>query len=287
MGKQVLSFGEVLWDAFGEEKMAGGAPMNVARHLVQQGVDTLFASRIGTDASGYDLAGFLKNNGLYSDLIQHDKELPTCEVTVQLDDHGHATYIIPQPVSWDNIKADDKLLDAAKATDVIVFGSLAARDKTTRDTLHTLLDESDAIKVFDVNLRAPHYELSTLELFAAKADIIKMNEDEANLLIGSSNGDALQTKIIEFQKTYHNDTIVITRGGDGAIVWHDEKLYEHAGVPVNAVDTVGAGDSFLATFIAGLLDERPIPEILDRACKVGAYVATQRGANPVYPEGLL
>jgi len=287
MKKQVLSFGEVLWDAFGEEKKAGGAPMNVARHMVQQGVDVLFASSVGLDTSGQELTVFLKDNGLYSPLIQHDDRLPTCEVTVQLDDKGQATYIIPKPVSWDNIQVDNALIAAAKDVAVIVFGSLACREAITRDTLRTILDESSAVKIFDVNLRAPHYEQSTIELLAAKANIIKMNEDEADLLIGKTTAENLQTKITEFQKTYHCDTIIVTRGGDGAMIWHDEQLYEHPGIQVEAIDTVGAGDSFLATFISGLIAGKPIPHILEQACKVGAYVATQRGANPVYPEGLL
>ena len=73
MKNRVLCFGEVLWDAFGDEKKAGGAPMNVARHLVQQHVDVAFASRVGTDASGDELVNFLKESGLYSStLIQRD-----------------------------------------------------------------------------------------------------------------------------------------------------------------------------------------------------------------------
>lgn len=286
MKKQVLCFGEVLWDAFGYEKKAGGAPMNVARHLVQQGVKVKFASRVGADYSGQQLTVFLKDNGLFSDLIQRDEQLPTCEVTVQLDKAGQATYIIPRPVSWDNIQPDDALITAAEQSDIIVFGSLACRTETTRNTLRTLLDESKALKIFDVNLRAPHYELATIELLAAKANVIKMNEEEASLLIGGSK-DKLQTKIIEFQKTYHNNTIIITRGGDGAMIWHDEKYYEHPGIKVDAVDTVGAGDAFLATFVAGLIANLSVSQILEKACSVGAYVTTQRGANPVYPEGLL
>lgn len=285
MKKQVLCFGEVLWDAFGDEKKAGGAPMNVAQHLLQQGISVQLASRIGLDASGQELANFLKSRMLYSPLIQQDEQLPTCEVTVQLDEHQQATYIIPQPVSWDNIQADKILIQAAQEAEMIVFGSLASRGDTTRNTLHILLDESKAVKIFDVNLRAPHYELATIELLAAKADIIKMNEDEAYLLLGNSNGD-LKQKLIEFQRTYHNHTMIITRGADGAMVWHHEQFYEHPGIKAEVVDTVGAGDAFLATFISGLLVNRPIPDILDRACHVGAYVTTQRGANPVYPEGL-
>lgn len=286
MKNQALCFGEVLWDAFADEKKAGGAPMNVARHLAQQKVRVQLASRIGNDQSGQELAAFLKNNGLYSSLIQQDEDLPTCEVTVQLDENHQATYVIPEPVSWDNIQADEKLITAAQESGMIVFGSLASRGDTTRNTLHILLDESPAIKIFDANLRAPHYELATIELLAAKADIVKMNEEEAHLLLGSDNG-TLQQKLVEFQKTYHNHTIIITRGANGAAVWHDEQFYEHPGIKAEVIDTVGAGDAFLAIFISGLLAGRHIPDILERACRVGAYVTTQRGANPMYPEGLL
>ncbi len=282
MNKQVLCFGEVLWDTFGYEKTAGGAPMNVARHLVQQDVKVRFASRVGDDLAGRELVLFLKDSGLYSNLIQEDAKLPTCEVTVELDSKGQATYIIPKPVSWDNIELTENLLPAATNASAIVFGSLASRSSESRNTLRTLLDESPAIKIFDVNLRHPHYELATIELLAAKANIIKMNEEEASLLIGSSSGKKLQQKVIEFQKTYHNQTIIITRGADGAMIWHNEKFYEHPGFKVEVADTVGAGDAFLATFIAGMLAGNPIPQLLEKACSISAYVATQRGANPLY-----
>ncbi len=281
----ILCFGEILWDTFGDEKVSGGAPMNVARHLVQQGCDVQFASRVGTDPSGDGLVEFLKANGLYSDLIQLDDKLPTCEVTVQLDKDGQATYIIPQPVSWDNIQPQKALARAAEQASAIVYGSLALRDVITRDTLLNLLNETRALKIFDVNLRPPHYTLSTIETLVAGADVIKMNEDEAALLMGDNTGN-LKENIIEFQKKYHSKTICVTRGENGAIVWHDHEFYEHPGFKVKVVDTVGAGDSFLAAFVSGLLKGQPMPQIIEKACKIGAFVAGKRGANPVYDESV-
>jgi len=281
----ILSFGEVLWDAFGDEKQAGGAPMNVALHLAKQGAKVNFASKVGMDASGFELITYLTENNLYSPLIQQDEQLLTCEVTVELDVNQQATYIIPQPVSWDNIQTTDILTAAAENASAIIFGSLACREATTRDTLLNLLDETKALKIFDVNLRAPHYTLSTIENLAARADIVKMNEEEASLLINGSNA-SLEDKITEFRKKYHAQTICVTRGENGAIVWHDYQFYEHPGYKTNVVDTVGAGDSFLATFVNGLLNKHPIPQVLDKACAVGAYVAGKRGANPEYDEGI-
>jgi fructokinase len=281
MNKKVMCFGEVLWDAFGDEKKAGGAPMNVARHLVQQKVDVAFASRVGMDASGLELTRFLKDNGLYSALIQADEQLPTCEVTVQLDENGQATYIIPRPVSWDNMQADDALVNGAEESAVIVFGSLACRTAATRDTLLNLLDESAFLRVFDVNLRPPHYTLATIETLAARATVVKMNEEEAALLIGGSSGN-LKEMIYEFRAKYHAQTICVTRGENGAIVWHDHTFYEHPGFKVTVADTVGAGDAFLATFVAGLVNEEPMEQLLKKACAIGAFVTSRRGANPVY-----
>jgi fructokinase len=281
MNKQILCFGEVLWDAFGDVKKAGGAPMNVARHLVQQGNQVLFASSVGIDPSGVELTGFLKENGLYGPLLQRDENLPTCEVTVELDESNTATYIIPKPVSWDNIEFTDELEAAAKQVGAIVFGSLACREEASFNTLLNVLDESDALKIFDVNLRPPHFTMSTIETLAARADVIKMNEEEAELLIHGSSGD-LKQKITEFQKKFHAKIICVTRGAHGAIIWNDYAFYEHPGCTVSVIDTVGAGDSFLATFITGLLNETPMQPLLEKACAVGAYVATQRGANPVY-----
>ena len=281
----ILCFGEILWDTFGSEKVAGGAPMNVARHLVQQGANVLFASRVGTDASGQGLVDFLKANGLFSNLIQLDEKLPTCEVTVQLDKDGQATYIIPEPVTWDNIQTESALNEAAANTSAIIYGSLACREGATRDTLLNLLNETKALKIFDVNLRPPHYTLSTIETLVAGADVVKMNEDEAALLIGGNTND-LKENIIEFQKKYHPKTICVTRGEHGAMAWHDYEFFEHPGCPVNVVDTVGAGDSFLATFVNGLLAGEPMQKLLEKACFVGSFVAGKRGANPIYDERL-
>jgi len=281
MNKKVLCFGEVLWDTFGDEKKAGGAPMNVACHLEQQKIPVAFASSVGIDAPGRGLIKFLQANNLYSPLIQQDETLPTCQVTVQLDKDNQATYIIPEPVSWDNIQTNDTLTEAAINASAIVFGSLACRTEATRNTLLNLLDETNALRIFDVNLRAPHYTRATIETLAARATVVKMNEEEAALLIGGGSSN-LKDMIGEFHAKYHAKTICVTRGENGAIIWHDHDFFEHPGFKVKVEDTVGAGDAFLATFIAGILNKQPMPQILQNACAIGAFVTGKRGANPAY-----
>lgn len=281
--KPVLCFGEILWDTFADGKKPGGAPMNVAMHLAQQGIDVKLASSVGEDPAGDELVEFLKRSNLFSELMQREEQLPTCEVTVELDANQQATYIIPQPVSWDAIRTESLLTHAAVHAPAIIFGSLACREETTRDALLNLLDETTALKVFDVNLRPPHYTLSTIETLTARADVVKMNEEEAKLLIGGSNRD-LREQIIEFRSKYHSRTICVTRGENGAIVWHDHEFYDSPGCPATGGDSVGAGDSFLATFVAGLLKKEPMQQLVDKSCAVGAFVASKRGANPPYDD---
>ena len=285
MNKTILCFGEVLWDTFGDGKQPGGATMNVAFHLMQQGAPVSFVSSVGNDKPGVELLDFLKDKNLLSPLIQRSRNLPTCEVSVKLDDKQQATYVIPQPVSWDQILPDKKLTQQVENSAAIVFGSLVCRDAVSRNTLLNLLSDTKALKVFDVNLRSPHYTQTTIETLAAHADVVKMNEEEANLLLSSKKGD-LKERITEFHMKYHVKTICVTLAERGAVVWHDHEFYEHPGYPVKVVDTVGAGDAFLATFVKGLLDKLPMTDILKRSCAVGGFVAGKRGANPRYVEGV-
>lgn len=282
MNNEVLCFGEILWDIFQDEKKPGGAPMNVAMHLRQQGVDALLASRIGTDKEGEELVEFLRNNNLFSDFIQIEKQLPTCAVSVVLDQDFQANFTIPSPVSWDNIEPTINLIKKAQNASVIVFGSLASRSDKTKATLMLILD-SEALKVFDVNLRAPHYELNTIDALAGCADIIKMNEEELDLLTGIELNHLTQKeKILFLADSFACPIICVTRGGKGSIVLYENALYEDPGFTVEVTDTVGAGDAYLATFIAGLLRKEKIEDILENASAIGAFVASSRGANPKY-----
>ncbi len=284
MDKQVLCFGEVLWDGFGAEKKAGGAPMNVAMHLLQQQIPVQMLTRIGEDGLGNELFAYLQGQNFPTKLIQRDPKLPTCLVTVALDENHQAKYTIPQPVSWDNIQPENTLIKEAFPFDVIVYGSLACRIETSLNTLLYLL-RNQAYKIFDVNLRPPHFTLEVIETLARKADMVKMNEDEM-LFLSPKNEQVLsvESQMKAFAARYQTETICVTLGEHGSIVLHQRQFYRHPGFKVKVADTVGAGDSFLATFITGFLNGLPMEEILVNASAIGAFVASSRGANPVYDQ---
>jgi fructokinase len=122
----------------------------------------------------------------------------------------------------------------------------------------------------------------TIKALMSAADFIKFNDDE---LIEISTSFGLQDKTIEqtilFVASKTNTTsICVTLGSQGAILYFGQKFYHNTGYPVDVVDTVGAGDSFLATLIDALLKNSDPQMALDRACAVGALVAQNQGANP-------
>ncbi len=283
----VVCFGEVLWDLLPEGKVAGGAPMNVAFHLRNFGIPARMISRVGYDELGRELLQFLDRKGLPTEDIQIDVNHPTSTVQVWLDGLGHATYDIVRPVAWDFLEVQPAAAAAVAGADMFVFGSLAARSTTTRATLLHLLGLTGAVKVFDVNLRPPHFSRETLEALLGQADIVKMNEEELREIGGwfttatENVGAALEQLLDRFAL----QGVLVTRGKDGAVFLDDQHdLYTCGGHVVEVVDTVGSGDSFLAAFLRKRLDGAAAQDGLDFACATGALVATRKGGTPELTE---
>ena len=212
---------------------------------------------------------------------------PTSTVTVKLDEQKQASYTINQPVAWDDIHLNDDLIKLVKAADAFIYCSLTCRNETSKRTIFELLNYAN-LKIFDINLRAPHFNIETLKYLLAKADILKINEEElsylcSELLLPKEENKALET----LQENFNLQLICLTLGNKGAKVFYNNEFFKHSGYAVVVADTVGAGDSFLATFIAGFLKKLPIQNNLDLACKVAAFVASQTGANPDYPKNIL
>jgi fructokinase len=280
--EQILCFGEILWDTLPTGRKPGGAPMNVALHLNRFGIKSIIASSVGNDQDGKKLLNFLKSTGLDTRLVQINEELPTSDAKVILDKNNNATFVIVEPVAWDDIKLDSDLIQELSNSRAFVYGSLVARSRATRETLLALLD-SDVLKIMDVNLRPPNDKEDTVKSLLGKSDIIKLNEDE---LITITNwyqltGDLTQ-RMSAFQQLFNFKSLIVTRGKDGARLLHEGKFYEHPGFKVETVDTVGSGDAFLAGFIAAYFGNKDLNQAITEACAVGAFVATKSGATPEY-----
>ncbi|WP_276381279.1 carbohydrate kinase [Flavobacterium sp. H4147] len=278
---KAIAFGEVLWDVFDGEKKIGGAPLNVALRMKSFDADTAMISCVGNDEEGREIINKVKELGLETDTISISNEYPTGLVEVTLNESGSATYEINYPSAWDKIVLDQKSRSIVSEADVLIYGSLISRDKVSRLALQELL-QADIYKVFDVNLRKPHYSYPVLEQLMESADFIKFNDEE--LLEITAFFGFISSNLRENMKFISSITeakaMCVTRGKHGALLYWKGKLYENKGYPVKVVDTVGAGDSFLAALITSLLSGKEPQDSIDFACAVGALVAGSPGANP-------
>ena len=278
--KQIVCYGEVLWDMFPAGKKLGGAPLNVALRAQSLGNKACVISSIGKDTIGNEIKAEIESFSSSLKHIQTSKNFSTSKVLVNLDESGSASYEIKMPCAWDDIKLLDQDIEIVKASDAFIYGSLIARSKTSRETLLALLEKAK-FKIFDVNLRAPHYTQETLESLMKVADFIKFNDDEiVEICANMGFTDEKLESCIEFIAAKTNTKqVCVTLGGDGAVLFSDNQFVYSKGFKVKVADTVGAGDSFLATLISKLLQDIEAQEAITYACAIGALVASKSGAN--------
>lgn len=274
-------FGEVLWDVFPDHEKIGGAPLNVALRLKSFGNDVAMISAVGNDDLGKQLISYINENKLTSTYIQVHDGYQTGKVNVTLDPNGSASYEIKYPVSWDYIALNDENLKLVKESKVFIYGSLICRHSVSKDTLFKLLDQAN-FKVFDVNLRAPFYSFELLNDLMSKADFVKFNDEELALVVKNLNPvlKSIEDQMTFIARKFNVSHICVTRGGEGAVLWIKGQFYYNSGYLIKVKDTVGAGDSFLASLIYNITKEATPQYALDFACAVGAMVAGSEGANP-------
>lgn len=282
----VACFGEMLWDMLPEGKQPGGAPMNVAYHFHNLGVDAAFISRVGKDELGKELLDFLKQKDVPLHHVQIDSNVQTGIVNVELNNKGEASYEIVAPAAWDHIALTNEAKNVVKQSAAFTYVSLVARHEDSYQSLLQLLQEA-SFKVFDVNLRPPFYSQELIEALAQPANMLKINHHELEEVCGWYSDASNEIEQIRFLKNKFNlDAVLVTRGENGAsFIGPDDQYIEHPGFTVKVADTVGSGDSFLAGFVSKWLQGLSPKECLEFACGVGATVASKHGAcNPISPE---
>lgn len=289
MTHTVTCFGETLWDVLPTSRQPGGAPMNVAVDLRNFGIAAQLITRVGSDELGSELFRFIEQSGLPPDLIQTGQMHLTGVAKANISDSNEVTYKIVQPVAWDYIHLEPHLIDVVQNSDVFVYGSLAARSPMTRETLLTLLDVARQ-KVFDMNLRAPHYDRETVEHLLRRADVAKLNEHELAELVAWNETDvsaSLRDTMQCIRDRYDLQTLCVTLGSNGAALLDAAGFVQQGGFPVRVSDTIGSGDAFLAAFLYKTLQGVPAWQALEFACATGAYVAMQPGATPPFTEAAI
>jgi fructokinase len=281
--KSVVCFGEILWDNLPNGKRPGGAPMNVAYHLHKLGLQSHLISSIGNDQPGKELINFLNGIGVNTECIQTSDQFETSQVLASINEENEVSYEIVAPVAWDDIQWEAKMEEIIRKSDAFVFGSLASRNEISGSTLLQMLSYSD-YKVFDVNLRAPHYSPRLVSDLLRQANMVKINAAEL-LLICEWNGICFSRELDNIEALFDlfgMNEILITKGSQGATYYNGTVTYEYPAYHISVADTIGSGDSFLAAFLAKKLAAEPLETTLDYAVAMGAFITAQHGACPEY-----
>lgn len=284
----VVGMGEALWDVLPEGKKIGGAPANFAYHVSQFGLPSCVVSAVGDDALGDEILENLTSKGL-KQLIEK-VPYPTGTVQVEIDQAGVPQYEIKENVAWDNIPWTTSLETLAKKTKAVCFGSLAQRNVVSRETINRFLDtmprDEDTLVVFDVNLRQGFYNKEILCKSMEHCNILKINDEElvtVSRMFGYPGID-LQDKCWILLGKYNLKMLILTCGINGSYVFTPGNVSFLPTPVVEIADTVGAGDSFTAAFIASILKGKSVAVAHHKAVETSAFVCTQHGAMPTLPK---
>ena len=283
----VVGMGEALWDILPEGKKIGGAPANFAYHVSQFGLPSCVVSAVGNDSLGKEIVDNLTSKGLNHHI--NEVPYPTGTVQVEIDQAGIPQYDIKENVAWDNIPYTASLRELAQNTRAFCFGSLAQRNVVSRETIQSYLDAmpqtDDTLVVFDVNLRQGFYSKEILCTSMQRCNILKINDEElvtVSRMFGYPGID-LQDKCWILLGKYNLRMLILTCGINGSYVFTPGHVSFQPTPSVELADSVGAGDSFTAAFIASLLRGKSVAEAHKVAVETSAFVCTKNGAMPILP----
>ena len=281
---KVLSFGEIIWDVYPDEKHLGGAPLNFAAHFAKQGGEAYVLSALGDDELGNEALNKLslwKVNAEYVSVLSR-KDTGKCLVT--LDKQGVPTYNIVRDSAYDYINCSS----VSDEFDALYFGTLALRNEYNRREISELIKSHSFKEIFvDVNLREPFISRESLMLCMENATVLKISDEELSAVskILFNNEYDYKNIATEISKTFQNiKFIIITLGEKGSYAYdvHNKTSFSCAAERVTVASTVGAGDSFSAVFLYKYMCGFDIDSCLKSASRISAYVVSKTEAVPEY-----
>ena len=279
----VVGIGELLWDVLPTGKRAGGAPINFVYHATQMGAEGYAISAVGNDLSGTEIVQELEKNHISNSL--GTVEYPTGSVMVELKE-GIPTYTIIEGVAWDHIPLTQESIDLIKRADAICFGTLALRSQASKETILSLLSyaREDALRFFDINIRQSYYSKELIETLLHKANVFKINDEELVLLRDMCKLEGSDDEVCrQILQMYNLKYLVLTAGCAFSSIYTADEVSTIPTPRVEVADTVGAGDSFSGAFVYSVLTGKSLREAHQTAVETAAFVCTQEGAWPPYP----
>lgn len=285
----IVGIGETVWDCLPEGRRLGGAPVNFCYFAKELGAEAYPVTAVGDDALGDETLKELERTGLDLNYVSRDA-LPTGRVLVTLDEAGVPKYDIVENVAWDALECTPAIRSLVSGADAVCWGSLAQRSVRSREAVMNILDSvpAAALKVFDINIREPFYSKEVITESLKRADVLKLNEDELPLLMSlyglPSDADEAIARLVS---GYSLKYVLFTQGAVRSGIYDASGEISSLPTPkVKVVDTVGAGDSFTAAFVTGLLKGDSVAAAHRRAVDVSAFVCTRSGVIHPLPADL-
>ena len=287
----IAGIGEVLWDVYPDAAHFGGAPANFACHAASLGAESWVVSAVGADELGDRAADTLRARGVECRHVSRDALHATGRVLVTLDGESRASYEFAADTAWDHLAWSDDLAALAGRCDAVCFGTLGQRSSVSRETIRRFVEATPrtALRVFDVNLRQRFYDAETIQASLQIASALKLNDEELPIVAEMCGIRATTPReiLIALSARYELRLAALTRGPRGSLLLAGGEEDECIAPPTTVVDTVGAGDAFTATLVAGFLRGVPLPVLNSRANSVASFVCSQKGATPPLPGALL
>jgi len=269
-------------------KILGGAPANFAYHAHALGAQVHFITRVGNDDDGREIIRRFQAMGLSDATVQMDETAPTGVTKVELSGDGLPHFTVLENVAWDFIAATPEAVASTSAADAFYFNTLAQRCERSRRTIQQLIAAapSTALCVLDINFRQQSFAPGVIEKSLQAANVLKLNDDELPRLAAMLGLKGSTRENIErLAEAFDLQLVALTRGPQGSLLFDrkGKRWSDCSSRPVKVVDTVGAGDSFTAALVLGLLCKMDLDEINTIANEVARYVCSQAGGTPTLP----
>ncbi len=278
-GLKLLSFGEIVWDIFGDDAALGGSPLNLAAYSAMLGNTSWLVSAVGEDDLGARALDILEKLGVKREYITRtpDKETGTCMVTYTSENAPQ--YLLKTDAAYDYIA----MPELPEPPDLLAFATLALRSGHNKKVLTDMLKAFPKAQVFaDLNIRPPFSMPENILFCLQNAGIVKFSEEEMPALSRVLPKVDLDPEILAGEIFRNFDGVkgvLVTKGENGSAFFaKNEKPVYCKAYPANPVSTVGAGDSFSAAFLTEYFKTGNTLASLRLASRISALVCERREA---------
>ncbi|MFC8003450.1 carbohydrate kinase family protein [Streptomyces olivaceus] len=259
----------------------GGSAAIMACGAARLGLRVAFAGRVGDDDAGRYIRASLDSHGVDTGALHTDPRLPT-PLTVVLT-QGEDRAIVTAPGTLPATTAEDVpagLLASVRHVHAASYFLLPALAASLPELLATARAHGATTSLDTNDDPSGRWDPPGLDAVLAHTDYLLPNAAEARRLAGLDGADLVESAAALAGR---GPTVVVKNGAEGALCHDGGTLVTTPGIPARPVDTVGAGDSFDAGFVAALLAGLALPEALELAAVCGALSTRAHGGTTAQP----